>query len=522
MPGLDKKVLDSIDHELALSRIARDVRSDFILAPHYNAIFLRAGAELWDNTHRQLKSGTYEPELALTIPVPKPRGFTRPGSILQPADRLVYQALADLTAPILEAQLDRTRSFSHVLLKTDDAGHMFEPEGPCWDRLQKCLTQLAGAGGYFVKADVANYFERIPQHHLINLMLASGCQSEVVRLLEEMLLAFQERDSFGIVQGVFPSDLLGNFYLSDLDAYCEIHDIPSARFVDDVFLHFSEHGHAAHGLMQLIDRLRHDGLHLNEFKSGIRTAEELIREETELDRLFSRARDEIEAEKEETEEIEFSYGFAPDWELEEEGEEEEEVDIATAAVIRLYESIEDFPEQSDKIERFCLPVLQAGSSQIAIDRALDGVVARPHLTSKYMPYLSRFVPESHEIVRQLESLLSSKKLTSDYQRMYLLAGLMKAKKIEQDTVKVTLQILGDARFAQPVRALAAIFGARHGTPQQRRAVRVAYENEASPYVRSAILYASRHFTNTERKVCVKAWGGHSAINALVAHALRPA
>jgi hypothetical protein len=47
-------------------------------------------------------------------------------------------------------------------------------------------------------------------------MIASGCAPEVARLLEEVLLAFQERNSFGIIQGVFPSDLLGNFYFRTL------------------------------------------------------------------------------------------------------------------------------------------------------------------------------------------------------------------------------------------------------------------------------------------------------------------
>ena len=73
--------------------------------------------------------------------------------------------------------------------------------------------------------EIANYFERIPQHHLVNLIIASGCPTEVARLLEEMLLAFQERDSLGIIQGLFPSDLFSNFYLSDVDAYCEIQGI---------------------------------------------------------------------------------------------------------------------------------------------------------------------------------------------------------------------------------------------------------------------------------------------------------
>src|SRR6185503_21123720 len=84
MAGLDRVFLDSIDANVAVARIRRDVRTDFILAPHYDAIFVKAADELWARTHELLASGKYNPELPLTVAVPKPRGFTRPGSVLAP------------------------------------------------------------------------------------------------------------------------------------------------------------------------------------------------------------------------------------------------------------------------------------------------------------------------------------------------------------------------------------------------------------------------------------------------------
>jgi retron-type reverse transcriptase len=522
MPGLDAAVLKRIDQKLALARIQRDIRSDFVLAPHYNSIFVRASDELWDRTHELLSSGKYSPELALTVAVPKPRGFTRPGSILTPIDRLVYQVLADIVAPILEEQLDRSRTFSHVVVAADSDGHMFEQEHACWDRLQSALRHLADQGGCFVKADIANYFERIPQHHLVNLMVASGCATEVTRLLEEMLLAFQERDSFGIVQGLFPSDLFGNFYLSEIDAYCEIHGIPSARFVDDLYLRFETLPDSRHGLIRLIDQLRREGLHLNEFKSGIRTARELIKEETELDQLLSEILEEIKEEHQESKEITTAYGFVIDWELvdDEEKEDDENNDFETAAIQRLYGSIEEYPKQTDKIERFCLPFLRAEGSDIAIKRSMAGIVDRPHLTRLYLSYLSKFVSEDGTLRRRLEKLLEDPALISDYQRMYILGALTSAKSISKETVNTALRMLQQTQVGQEVRALAAIFAARHGTPQQRRSVRLSYEGEPSAYVRAAILYASRHFTVTERKICIKAWGAHNTTNRLISHALR--
>ena len=280
-------------------------------------------------------------------------------------------------------------------MRVDTEGHLFEPEHVCWQRFQTGLRKLANEGGFFVKADVANYFERIPQHHLINLMIASGCVPEAVRLLEEMLLAFQERNSFGIIQGVFPSDLLGNFYLSDIDAYCEIHDIQSLRFVDDLYLRFDSLAEARRGLIRVIDRLRQEGLHLNEHKSGIRVAKNLVREETELDRLFSETVEEIRAERKSEKkvaEVVTGYGFPVGWEFDEEendDEEGDEDDFTNAAIERLYESIEDNPGQADKIERFCLPFFRAAGSDTAVERDLNGVAERPHLSRLYLSYLSR-------------------------------------------------------------------------------------------------------------------------------------
>jgi retron-type reverse transcriptase len=527
MPGLDRTVLDTIDSALAIARVRRDIRTDFILAPHFDAIFLKASDELWARTHELLSSGRYAPEPVLTVAVPKARNFTRPGSILSPIDRLVYQALSDLMAPTLEAQLDRSRAFSHVVVEPGSEAHLFEPEHVCWDRFQTALRKLASKGGFFVKADVANYFERIPQHHLINLMIASGCVPEAARLLEEMLLAFQERNSFGIIQGVFPSDLFGNFYLSDIDAYCEIHGIQSLRFVDDLYLRFDSLAEARRGLIRVIDRLRQEGLHLNEYKSGIRAAQKVIREETELDRLFSETVEEIREERrseKKVAEVVTGYGFPVGWEFEKEDgnddEKEDEDDLSSAAIERLYESIENSPGQADKIERFCLPFLRAAGSDTAVKRALNGVAERPHLSRLYLSYLSRFVPADRAVTKTLEKLLESPMLVLDYQRMYVLGALMGAAKIDRNTVNAALRLLAQSSVGQEVRALAAIFAARHGTPQQRRTVRLSYENETSAYVRAAILYASRHFTGTERKICTKAWGGHSTTNALIGHALR--
>jgi hypothetical protein len=520
MPGLDKTIIDAIDENVVFRRIHRDLRSDFIHAPHFNLVFAKASEDLWGYTCELLNAGKYQPELPITISVPKPRGFSRPGSILQPIDRAVYQALADVIAPTVEAQIDRSRSFSQVLASPDDSDHMFVTEH-AWDNFQEQLKSLADQGGYFVKADVANYFERIPQHHLVNLLTASGCESGAVKLLEKQLSVFQEIDSFGIIQGVFPSDMLGNFYLSGLDAECDIRAIPSVRFVDDVYLHFDTESAARIGMLDLIEHLRKEGLHLNEAKSKVLGAEELILEETEIDRLFDEAQTEIEGAATLTRP---RYGFTADWEFDDfdedcEEDEPDEDDIYLASIIRLYESFEDYPNQSDKIDRFCLPYLSSAGSGVAIERALAGILERPYLARTYLSYLAAFSAESF-LSDALQDILTNPLLCSDYQRMYLLATLSDCDDISISTINLAINMLRDASVHPGARALAGILAAKKGTPSQRRAVRLAYEDEISPYVRSALLYSSRYFTAAEKKTCIKAWGGHSFINSLVSKAIR--
>lgn len=516
MPGLDRKIIAQIDHESVIAHVRADIRSDFILAPHYNTIFSRAGDALWDQLKQQLKAGTYQPELPLTISVPKERFFTRPGSILRPADRFMYQALVDNIMVQLEDGLDRTRSFSHI--PSEDDGNMFQPNHESWERFQTRVAEICDRSEFILKADISNYFERLPHHHLVNLMTAAGCAPEVVSMLEEMFLAFRERNSFGIVQGVYPSDALGNFFLSDFDAYCDLAGVLSARYVDDIYMGFSSEADARKGLASLIETLRKDGLHLNEYKSKIIPADDVIREETAVDRLFDEIREEIE--DDDTYDRASPYGFEVEWEEEDDEDDEDEDDdgLENAAVERLMANIADYPSQEDQIEKFCLPILRSAQSSCAVDHVLENLKEKPQQTRLYFSYISTFVRTNQDVVDALEELVADETV-SDYQRMFLLAALLRSGSVTRATVNTALQWLQNRTVAKETRAMAAIFAAKHGVAQQKRTVRTSYEDEPSDYVRSAILYSSKYLTLVEKKTCKRAWGGHSAINTLISQTI---
>jgi len=516
MPGLDKVILDKLDPDLSLGRILTDVNTDFILAPHYSAVFANVGQELWKYLQADLRSGNYEPELPITIEVPKPSGLTRPGSILVPKDRLIYQALVDFIAPKIEDALDRTRVFSQVLLNPDPDHEMFEASHISWSYFQRSISNYCQDDTYThcIKADVASFFERLYQHNIVNLLRSTGCPSGAINLLEELLASFMERDSHGIVQGIFPSDFLGNFYLFGLDSDLEVRDLPSSRFVDDIYIFHRSLAEARRGLVDLCRMLRHEGLHLNERKSGIHEINKIIREETLLDRMFQDARQEVEQQR-------FTvgwYGFQSVW-LAEEIEEAQNLELQAVEI--LFRHIYDVDiSVANKIEKFCLPYLAASGSDIAADRSITGIIERPYLAKLYNSYLSTLGIFNSNIFIEIQNLITDERIAYDWQLLWILAALIKAENISTRTVNTIMRILRDSSKSIALRGLCAILVGMHGHAGQRRNLKHQYADEPSEYVRTAILFSTRYFPSPERRSCMNAWGGHSVNHSLVAEAVR--
>jgi hypothetical protein len=516
MPGLDRTVLDQIDPELALGRIKNDLPSDFILSPHYGAVFEHVGAQLWGELEASLRSGNYEPSLPIILEVPKANGITRPGAILNPTDRLVYQAIVDILAPIGEAQLDRARTFSHVLQQPDPLRRMFEPGHVTYERLQAAVKAHCENGNYefAIRADIASFFERVYQHNIINLLHSSGCPGPAVNLLEKLLLAWREKNSHGILQGMFPSDFLGSFSLCSFDSELDVKGVPSARYVDDTYIFFQSALEAKKGLVDLCLALRNEGLSLNEQKTSILPSAQLLYEETQIDTMFQAARDEVEEEV-------FGndlYGFQVTWMPEEDAPDEEDIELRS--VEALYHKVEESGTPADKIERFCLPFLAAGRSEIAVEKALQGLLERPHLAKVYSSYLIRLGKANPDIGRRLQRLLRDGAFAYDWQPMWIIGALLYLDAVENSTVTTVMRVLLDHTRSPALRAVCALFIGRHGDAARRRNLRTHYGTEPSDYVRAAILFASRYFPISERRTCLTAWGGHSNVNSLIARAVQ--
>mgnify|MGYP001627344284 CR=1 FL=1 len=535
--GIDSAYLKKLDTSLATIRISQDSKSDFIYAPHLSFIYSKASKELGEKLIGDLKSGKFAPGLPISIEVPKSarmkmsgkRGpsFSRPGSILLPKDRLLYQVLADAAAPIIDERTDKSRSFSHMLADPGNES-MFLPTRTCWSAFQKALKDHSTDKKlhYVVKLDIANCFGTLNQHMLINVLKSSGYPNELSGALEDLLGHFTAtRSSRGIVQGVFPSDLLGNFYLDPVDRYLKDNKNPSARYVDDIYV-FVETGEAAERVVRgLIALLRQYDLSLNETKSRVMAKSALQAEEPDLEALFQAAIEEVAAQTND-EDLDVDYGFQAEFddddddeESDEDGNGDEEPDLELAATKHLFDSVDEYEGHEETIERFCLPLFAKSGSDHAVDYVLSNFTKRPAMAQIYVTYLSRFLDDllydvEGFLVRSLDD-----ELLVDWQKMWILAGLLQAKSYKDDIVKTVWDVFNDANRHQALRAVAAIFVGRYGDHARRTNLINDYGPVGNPYIQTAIYYSSRWFPSAERANARRTWGSLTELNQLMTAAL---
>ena len=523
MPGLDSSIIASFSKDLTIGRIRTDIESDFIFAPQYKLLYDLIPDELWEVTVNALKSGSYNPTSLITAEVPKPSGMTRPGSILYPVDRIVYQAISDYLAPILDAQLDGERVYSYRILDPDPNMEMYQPRGATYEKFKNEVRKnsVEGTFTHAIETDIASYFVHLNHHTLENLLTASGIPDGLIRLLvKSMLETWSGRFSYGIPQGIFPSDLLGNFYLSALDTFLASRGTQSIRYVDDLILFFDSDRVARKNLAPLCQFLRGIGLDLNESKSGIVSVENLVYEHTGLDTLFEEARQEIVDEL--NSEVGYvTYGFQDLWDNTESESDSLADDVELLALYALWDERTNLEGvKRDQLDRFCIGALAHAHSDQAVDVILSELGQRPHMTKVYCNYLATFVNVNSEIRSKLCDFIVADSCTYDWELQWPIAALLSAQSIPPRTINTALGFLGNSQRGHELRSLCALLVGKLGTGPSRANLRLHWDNENSEHVRAAMVLALMFFGTEERNILLTHWGRQSSLYGLIAGAVR--
>ena len=344
------------------------------------------------------------------------------------------------------------------------------------------------------------------QHTLVNILNDSGYPKPLSTRLEAILTSYTgERSSRGILQGMYPSDLFGNYYLVPIDRILDDSGFRSARYVDDIYILVDNVDSASRLLRELIPALRSYDLVLNETKSVLMPKSALHVEEPDLQALFEGAVSEIAGQLEDGD-FDVDYGFQSEWD-DDDDEADEPLELKATKV--LFDSISQHPGQEENIERFCLPLFSTALSDYAVEHVLDAMKKRPSMAQIYASYLSKFIA-TKEVYEALIEFLGDSSIV-DWQRMWVLAALLRAKPKNDGPVKVAFGILKEANRHDALRAVAAIYVGTYGDLPRRKLLIAMYPSVTN-YIQAAIYYSSRLWPSVERGNAKASWGGHGPLH----------
>lgn len=128
---------------------------------------------------------------------------------------------------------------------------------------------------YLVECDISAFYDRINIHRLESTLLSIGIAKPLVKKINELLLFWSKKDSYGIPVGNSASRILAEAALIDIDQYLVSEGVNFTRYVDDFRLFCPDLITAQKWMNLLTTRLFRDGLMLNTGKTKLKKIEDI-------------------------------------------------------------------------------------------------------------------------------------------------------------------------------------------------------------------------------------------------------
>jgi reverse transcriptase-like protein len=227
---------------------------------------------------------------ASRLDVAKENFGTRPAIVMDPVDRLIYQALVDSLSARLVGKL-RKWVYGWRLPPGSDRAGEYSHQDLQWNNFMSHLERLSLLHGALLKTDIVSCFANINLENLAEELVRKGGSSLLVERLVLMLFDWQRLpDRTGLPQRSLASCVLANMYLNPIDDCLSRHNTikglaaqltpegSGARWMDDVWLFGQDEGALRKAQLELAESMRDIGLEMNFAKTDVYTGENLEKE----------------------------------------------------------------------------------------------------------------------------------------------------------------------------------------------------------------------------------------------------
>lgn len=221
--------------------------------------------------------------------VPKKELFDfRKCALIQPLDELKYLSLVLQIAKDIESmRINKSKEIVFSYRYKPENGYLFDSKFH-FTTFREHVSKKAKQKNVnvIVSCDIGNFYDRLNLHRLESILRSNKkISSNIVHQINELLLFWSHRDSYGLPVGSNASRILAEASLIEVDNYLISKKIAFCRFVDDYRLFAKDAATAHHWLSLLVDKLNKEGLFLNTSKTKIQDvtkSEETEKSEEEI------------------------------------------------------------------------------------------------------------------------------------------------------------------------------------------------------------------------------------------------
>ena len=486
---------EDLDWKRAYRRVLQNSYSDFVPLRTEYWLLSKNCLEYINRAKELLQQDHYNPAPLSVIEVPKSDMTTRPAAIAELPDRLIYQALVDKVADIVEPQLQAV-VFSHRLVSDRSAATMFRDYDASYGAFiqkQKSICET-NHFNYVVVADVASYYERIYHHKLVDLLIGLGSPEELVRTLGHLLREWNNGDSHGIPQGFWSSDYLGNVYLHQVDVAMVMKKHTYLRYVDDMVLFCNSISEARKLLLEISKEIRNLGLGLQAAKTDIIPVQRYQQHITPACDRIKQAAEKISS----SVKLKLNAYFD---EFTEDDISEFKHYIDSQALRKVFDEIIIAHKINEPLLKYCLKTLTATEDPYAQDFVLQNLDVLPHLSSYFGNYLCK-CPFDERTLKRIRHFLESEKNIYDWQAMWLLRYVGRTS-LSRETRRLVRDIFVNRNNHNSLRSLAGFMLGFRGDIADQRLVMDSYESEPSELFRRCVICGLVTMPKAERNHFMK-------------------